>query len=567
MNDPVNNYETTRRPVRLLVVEDSEEDTELILRMLRKEFDLSYKRVEDERALRAALSSQNWDAVISDHNLPHLDSFTALGLVRQADFDVPVIILSSSIGEELAVTAMQQGAQDYVLKNKMSRLVPAIKRELKEAENRRAHRAAEEAIRHLAFHDPLTGLPNRNKFTNILDDIIDSSREDGTTHALLYLDLDQFRLINDVCGHTAGDQYLLTVTEYLNSVLDAEDVISKMGGDAFAILLYKKTLSEAEKLANEIRASIKDIVHVCHNQVFRISASIGVVPVQCDKASSAELISAADVACYTAKDNGRDQVVVASATKNEPQRHRDEMVWTSRIRDALANDKFVLAVQRIVALDSTRTDCWEYLLRLPGDNGELILPAQFLPAAERYNLIAQIDRWVVDNVIKHLSTVDDPRTSIRFINISSTSLMDDEFCNFVYDTVGSSSAAPYRLCFEITENAAIRRIEQVMTFINETKSLGCKFALDDFGSGMCSLAYLRTLPADFIKIDISFISRILDSPVDHSIVAAIQRISQLANMITVAEGVERQDIFDRLRSMNIDYAQGYLIGNPDPVRC
>ncbi|MDX1378561.1 MAG: EAL domain-containing protein [Anaerolineales bacterium] len=565
MSDPTNKSGLHSGAVRLLVVEDSEDDTELILHILRKEFEVSYTRVEDEQGLRSALSSQTWDVVVTDHNMPQLNSFTSLALVRQTDFDVPVIILSGSIGEELAVKAMQQGAQDYVLKDKMSRLVPAIKRELKEAKNRRAQRAAEEAIRHLAFHDPLTGLPNRNMFTRILEETIQSHQAEGQTHALLYLDLDQFRLINDVCGHVAGDEYLLTVTEHMKSALDEGDVISKMGGDAFAILLRNKGLEAAEELANEIRSSIKDIVHVCHNQVFRISASIGVVLIAGQKVSSAELISAADVACYTAKDNGRDQVVVSSSSKADAYKHREEMVWTARIRDALENNKFVMAAQRIVSLDSTRTDCWEYLLRLRGDNGELILPAQFLPAAERYNLIAQIDKWVVDQVLKHLSKVEDPRTSIRFVNISSSSLMDDEFCEFVYDRVASSKALPFRLCFEITENAAIRRFEQVMAFINETKSLGCKFALDDFGSGMCSLAYLRTLPADFIKIDISFIARILDSPIDYSIVAAIQRISQLANMVTVAEGVERQDVFDRLRSMSIDYAQGYLIGRPEPI--
>lgn len=552
--------------VQILVVEDSEDDTDLMIDMLRKaQLNPEYLRVDNPRDLQTALGSRPWDVLITDHNIPQFDSFAVLDIARQFDADIPVIIVSGSIGEEVAVAAMQAGAHDYILKDRMSRLVPAIKRGIKEANVRRAHRQAEDTLYFLAHNDPLTKLANRVGLVSALEESLLDSRRNGTQYALLYLDLDQFRLVNDVCGHAAGDEFLVNVARELKGAVGEKDVVARMGGDAFAILLNNCDIDKAGDIAEQIRASIKATKFTWGEQVFQLGASIGVVPLNAASRNISDVLSAVDVACYAAKDMGRDRIMTISKEDRGVQQHQQEMIWTSRIHDAIERNQFRLFSQKIMSLDVTHADCREYLLRISDGNGGYIYPETFLPAAERYNLMPQVDRWVIKHVIDHLPDAGDPRASIRFVNVSGSSLMDDEFCAFVYDTIGSSKVAPLNLCFEITENAAIRRIDKVMTFVREIKRLGCKFALDDFGSGMCSLAYLKTLPADFLKIDGSFIAKILDSPIDYSIVSALQRIAQVAQMSTVAECVDRESVLARLRDIGIDYAQGFFIEEPISV--
>lgn len=565
MNHPGSEFTNLAISLRILVVEDSEDDTELMIHMLRKGgLDPEYMRVDNKDDLTSAIGSQQWDVLITDHNMPQFDSYAVLDVVKKTGSDIPVIIVSGSIGEEVAVAAMQAGARDYILKDRMSRLVPAIKRELKEAGVRRAHRQAEDTLYFLANNDSLTGLANRNRLLNALENALLDSRNSGSQHALLYLDLDQFRLINDVCGHAAGDEFLVKIAAQLKKAVSGKDVVARMGGDAFAVLLINCNIDEARTIAEKIRSDIKGTKFVWNGRAFRLGASIGMVPVNAESPEISEIIAAVDMACFAAKDLGRDRIMTISE-EDQVQQHQQDMIWTSRIHDAIERNEFRLFSQKIMSLDVSHADCREYLLRLTDGNGGYILPESFLPAAERYNLMPQLDKWVLEHVVAHLPEAGDPRASIRFVNVSGSSLMDDDFCAFVYDKIGSSKVVPLNLCFEITENAVIRQMDKVMTFVKEIKRLGCKFAIDDFGSGMCSLAYLKTLPADFLKIDGSFIAKILDSPIDFSIVSALQRIAQVAHMSTVAECVDRKETLARLRDIGIDYAQGFLIDEPSLI--
>ena len=553
--------------LRVLLVEDSEDDAFLLTRELQR---ANYKpivlRVESGDSMTAALETQGWDVVVTDHNMPNFSSQEAIQIAQNCAPDLPVIIVSGSIGEDLAVAAMKMGAHDYIMKDNLKRLVPAIERELREADMRRSHRIAEATIHHLAYHDRLTGLVNRNEFDRCLNTALDSAKADDFTHALLYLDLDQFKVINDTCGHQAGDELLSQLAMVLRKLVRGNDVLARLGGDEFGLLLGDCQLDQAKSIAEELRVAIGDFRFVWRDKIFSVQVSIGMVLITKDSHNACEVLSAADIACYAAKDLGRDRVHVYTDDDSDLQRRHTEMQWVSRIKDALESGRFVLYQQKMRSLNHSNgyRQHSEFLVRMLDLDGSIILPGAFIPAAERYGLMVSLDRWVVKAVIDHLSQ-SEKNNGVFFINLSGASLSDNGIFSFIKQEISRSQILPELLCFEITETAAISNLSNAVEFINEIRSLGCQFALDDFGAGLSSFSYLKTIPVDYLKIDGAFVRDIYQDRMNFAIVQAINEIGHVAGLQTVAEYVENEETLALLQDVGVDFAQGYCIERPHLV--
>ncbi|MDM9582134.1 EAL domain-containing protein [Nostoc sp. GT001] len=418
-----------------------------------------------------------------------------------------------------------------------------------------------------ACHDALTGLVNRQEFERRVEQALCLAKSDYQVHALCYLDLDRFKIVNDTCGHLAGDELLCQITALLQEKIRKTDTLARLGGDEFGVLLNQCMPEQALRVANELRECVQEFRFVWEKQVFSIGASIGLVGIDRYSESLAEIISIADAACYTAKNRGRNRVYVAEADDQERLQQRGQMQWASRISQALENDWFCLYAQKIAAITPAdqNNDHYEVLLRLRDEQGNLVLPMAFIPAAERYNLMHLIDRWVIRTLFRNWPRVVGDKQSIYAINLSGSSINDDQFINFLYEQFSLHPILPQRICFEITETVAIANLIKAKQFIESLQQMGCRFALDDFGVGMSSFAYLKSLPVDYLKIDGSFIRNIIENSVDDAIVTAITRISSVMGIQTIAEFVENDAILERITSLGIDYAQGYGIGIPCPL--
>jgi diguanylate cyclase (GGDEF)-like protein len=561
-------------PLRVLIAEDSEDDTLLLVRELRRGgFDPAVLRVDTRNDLSEALQNDHWDVVITDHNMPGFSSEAALKVVQQTNLDIPVIIVSGSIGEDIAVAAMKMGAHDYIMKDNLTRLVPAIEREMREAEVRRSHRVAEATIRRLAYYDHLTGLVNRNEFDRHLNMALESAAQGEVEHVLLYLDLDQFKVINDTCGHQAGDELLSQLAVVLRDKIRSHDILARLGGDEFGLLLQCCPTEQAKHIAESIREAVSCFRFVWRENSFSIGVSIGMAAISAHARDANEVLSAADIACYTAKELGRDRIHIYMDDDTELLRRHNEMQWVAKIKDALDEDRFVLHRQRMMSLDSKcqAEQCYyEFLVRMKGADGDLILPGAFIPAAERYGVMARLDRWVVKAVIEILAEEyhegageNDP--GLCFINLSGASLNDDMLFSFIRQQITHHRLPPELLCFEITETAAISNLQYAVEFIKNVRKLGCQFALDDFGAGLSSFSYLRALPVDYLKIDGAFVRDILNDPMNYAIVQAVNQIGHVAGLRTIAESVETDTVLKAVRDIGVDLAQGYEISMPEPA--
>ncbi|MBI5786831.1 MAG: EAL domain-containing protein [Rhodocyclales bacterium] len=556
-------------PIKLLFVEDVEDDMLLILRVLRQGgLKVTYQRVDSARSLEAALAEGGWDIVVTDHNLPGFDSRAALEIVHHADTDLPVIIVSGTIGEEMAVEAMRLGAKDYIMKSNLRRLAPAIRRELDDAGARRARRQAEAAIQHLAMHDSLTGLSNRTSFLAALEELLEQARNEEVRHSLLFLDLDQFKIVNDTCGHLAGDEMLRQLSDVLRRPIRTSDHLARVGGDEFCILLENCVLERAREVAETLRAAVHDFRFLWDGKLFSVGVSIGIVGIDRNSGSANDILSAADIACYAAKDRGRDAIQVYERDDLELSRRRGEMDWVSRIDGALHGGRFQLWRQPISSLSGAtngKVHHYELLLRLIDLDGSVVLPGAFLPAAERYDRMRDIDRWVIDHALRYVGEHCESGDQFHAINLSGGSMSDDGLREFVSDRIAAYGVDPRNICFEVTETVAIGNFAVAVEFMRKLRDIGCRFALDDFGSGLSSFAYLKSLPVDFIKIDGRFIRNLRNDPMDRAIVEAIHRVAHVAKLRTIAEFVEDAAVLDVLRSIGVDFAQGYGIGRPEPL--
>ena len=421
-----------------------------------------------------------------------------------------------------------------------------------------------------AAHDALTGLINRREFESRLNNAIESARADKSVrHAMIYVDLDQFKVVNDTCGHPAGDQLLRHVTGILQTRVRANDVLARLGGDEFGVLLEFCTPDQALRIADLLRQSIHDLRFQWGTNTMQIGASIGIVQIDQQTESVATLLSAADIACYSAKDGGRNRVQVydpASASA----RHR-EMRWMARLTNARDEGRLDIMFQPIVrvAESAKARPHYELLLRLHDENGAIVLPDEFIPAAERFNLMPSLDRWVIEKVLRdYVPSTRDGVEEAAFtvaVNLSGTTLSDPSFLEFLIDALEEHEPTPGVLCFEVTETAAITNLGHASYLMREMASRGCLIALDDFGSGLSSFNYLRTLPVNYLKIDGNFVQNVATDPVDRSMVEAIVQIGRAIGIETVAERVETPAVLETLRRIGVGYAQGFLLGRPTPM--
>jgi diguanylate cyclase (GGDEF)-like protein/PAS domain S-box-containing protein len=419
-----------------------------------------------------------------------------------------------------------------------------------------------------ASHDILTGLVNRREFENRLERALKSAKARETSYALLYLDLDQFKIVNDSCGHSAGDALLGQLGALLKSKIRWRDTLARLGGDEFAVLLESCNLEEAMQTAEALRIAIGDYKFAWDDRKFRLGVSVGVVPITADNEDVAALISAADSACAAAKEAGRNRIHSFQENDIDLMRRRREMQWAARINNALEEDRFELYRQTILPLQVEEVGAhYEILLRMRDENGGIIAPGLFIEAAERYGITPNIDRWVIRSAFRWLVSEADERERLALcsINLSGQSLGDEKFLPFVIDQFQMSGLDATKICFEITETAAIASYSQANRFINALKELGCKFALDDFGTGLSSFGYLKHFPVDFLKIDGSFVKEILHDPIDREMVRSINEIGHLTGKKTIAEFAENEEIITMLRGMGIDYAQGYGVSEPKRV--
>lgn len=432
-------------------------------------------------------------------------------------------------------------------------------------------RAIAQELAYQARHDMLTGLMNRREFENHVEAALSHvPARDGDPDWLCYLDLDQFKLINDTCGHLAGDEFLKMIARTLQAQIREADLLARMGGDEFAILLGRCTPEAATHIVERIRHAVVSTRFVWSDKSFSTSASIGLVPITAQTGTLYDLLSAADTACYVAKDEGRNRIHLLAEDDGAAERHTGEMRWARRIKQALEEDRFVLFHQRIAPLQTRSTDLHtEILVRMLDEDGSIISPAAFIPAAERYGLMAQIDRWVVRQTLDTLRrclTSNTPGDCVVAMNLSAQSLCDDEFLPFVLAELDRCGFSAQHLCFEITETSAIGNLSRAIHFISSLRARGCRFALDDFGSGLSSFGYLKNLPVDFLKIDGSFVRDIETDAMDLALVDSINQIGHVAGIRTVAEYVETVEIQERLRRLGVDYAQGYAIARPVPLQ-
>ena len=420
-----------------------------------------------------------------------------------------------------------------------------------------------------ASHDVLTGLVNRREFENRVERGLRSAKARETSYALCYLDLDQFKIVNDSCGHSAGDALLGQVGQLLKSKVRWRDTLARLGGDEFAVLLEACSLDEALRTAEGLREAVRNCRFQWEDRTFRLGVSIGVVPITAENEDVATVLSAADSACQAAKEQGRNRVHCFEENDLDLMRRRREMQWAARINAALEEGRFDLYRQTILPLQTEEEGLhYEILLRMRDEQGKIISPDNFIAAAERYGLTPSIDRWVVENTLRWLVSEADERDKLAMcsINLSGQSLGDDKFLPFVIDQFHRTGIDARCICFEITETAAIASFSQANRFIQALKELGCRFALDDFGTGLSSFGYLKHFPVDYLKIDGSFVKEILHDPIDREMVRSINEIGHLTNKKTIAEFAENEEIITMLRNLGVDYAQGYGVNRPQKIQ-
>jgi len=529
---------------------------------------ISYMNSSAERLLQVRLEQVEGRSVMD-----------VVNMVKEGDTRIRIPIYQRALWEAREVPAemgvlLINGSGDQVpvsvaaspMWNRSGSVVGAVMviRDVTEA-RRMAHELSFQAK-----HDSLTGLINRSEFERIvsLEMAKASVREESCV--LLYLDLDQFKVVNDTSGHIAGDQLLKQLAVILSDELRSSDVLARLGGDEFGVFLVGCDTEVAYQIAENLRRAVSEFRFVWENNTFAVGVSIGMVEMDEQVASVVDLLSVADVACYAAKDAGRNRIELYRREDTDAQRRYSEVQWVSRIVRGLEENRFRLYRQSIVPLDGdiAQGAHFEVLIRMLDEDNKLIPPGAFFPAAERYGVTPNIDRWVVRNVLEHLTDAPGEFEDIGLccINISGHTLTDEHFLAYVETQLDEHPVPAEKLCFEITETAAIANLAVAKRFISALKMRGCRFALDDFGSGLSSFAYLKNLDVDYLKIDGMFVRDMVDDPIDFAMVKSINEVGQVMGMKTVAEFVENDEIREQLRDIGVDYAQGYGIHKPEPMR-
>ena len=484
----------------------------------------------------------------------------------------PLAMLSDAVkrigdGDLSARVRVDSGGEFAVLEQGVNRMASELKASYDTLQEK--VRAATAKLSWQANHDSLTGLLNRGGFEDALRQAWESAQgEEGTLHCLLYLDLDQFKVVNDTSGHQAGDELLCQLSTRMRQTLRGSDIVARLGGDEFGVLLTHCDAATGEMLAEKLRHMIQAHRFSWDGRVYQVGASIGLVEIDRYCPDTIHLMSAADAACYAAKDAGRNKVRLYRHGDEDVARRRGEMEWVGRLNNAMETNRLKLYFQPIVALgEQEMQPHFELLLRLEEDL-DLIMPGAFIPAAERYQLMPQLDRWVIEHALAQCASglLGMPAEGVVIgINLSGASLSDAHFQAFIREILHRHVQVAPRLCFEITETAALSNLDSVIALIQDLKALGCHFALDDFGSGLSSFAYLRSLAVDYIKIDGAFVRDMVRDPVDAAMVEAIAKVARIMGIRTVAEFVEDGATASALHALGIEYAQGNLFAEPRPL--
>lgn len=488
-----------------------------------------------------------------------------LGWIFSRNFSRPLAQLSRltkeiSEGSLPEVKKSRAHTEIEVLTNHFIDMIHALKKKSEQVE------IAHIELQKFAITDTLTGLNNRRSFEDILSKVVTNCKKGSKEYVLCYLDLDQFKIVNDTCGHAAGDELLRQLTSLLDSRVRGTDVLARLGGDEFGLILSGIDEEKAISVANDIIRMVREYQFVWEEKIFEIGVSIGLIIINSNTENMAEVMKRADIACYAAKNEGRNRLHIYRESDTDTNMMSKEINWIQELQVALRDNMFELWFQPIVKSDLVETtQRIEILLRLRNKNNELIPPNAFIPAAERYHLMTQIDKWVIKNTFSFLKSVYDRNNILCSINLSGLSLTDPTLFQFVVDQLNENKLDPSLICFEITETAAIHNLANAISFVTNLKNIGCKFALDDFGSGLITFKHLKHLPVDYIKIDGSFVSNIIDNPVDEGMVEAINNIAHLMNKQTIAEYVENNEVREKLLQMGVDYIQGYLIDKPKPI--
>ncbi len=422
-----------------------------------------------------------------------------------------------------------------------------------------------------ASHDMLTGLYNRLKFEEFLDEALLNIKQGHRVHSLCFLDLDRFKQVNDTCGHVAGDELLRQLPDLFHRVLRSGDIVARLGGDEFGILLENCELSQATVIADKIRQEIQDFRFIWEEKVFTIGVSIGVVGIDENTKGMSKIMSQADMACYAAKDSGRNRVHVYDHSDDLASERHGEMHWTARITRAMEQNRFILYRQPVVGISGDNDGHYQVLVRMVDEKGSVVPPGAFIPSAERYNLMAGIDRWVINEVFRLLaeeSTNDVSASTDTFItiNLSGDSLIDDGLSDYIVSLKNKYGISLRNICFEINETVAMSNLVKATTLINALKKHDCRFSLGDFGSGLSSFSYLKTLPVDYIKIDGTFVKDVSTDPVNRAMVDSIQQMGRAMKIDTIAECVEDEQTLEILKDIGINYAQGYHLGRPQAIK-
>ncbi len=428
--------------------------------------------------------------------------------------------------------------------------------------------ANQEMVYH-AQHDALTGLVNRREFERRLARALSSSREYGWQHALCFLDLDRFKIVNDSAGHMAGDELLRQVTSRLLEGVRERDTLARLGGDEFGLLLHNCPLEKAWQIAENLMAQVRDFQFLWKGRVFQIGTSIGIVPITAEASDAARLLSRADQACYIAKDMGRNRVFVCSMDEQEPLRRPVSVLQLDELRNALGEGRLRLYCQPLVPLQQEQTGSpvfYEMLLRMVDGEGNVLLPGAFIPAAERYGVMRKFDRWVINATLRSFKELHAQLDQVRIcINLSPHSLSDEELPAFIFQEIASCALQPWQVCFEIAEAVVAQHFLKASTFIGAVRGFGCQVALDDFGGGWASFSYMKKLAVDYVKISGQLIGGMVDDDIDRAVVAAAHHVAAAAGCRTVAKHVDSPVQMERARALGIDYAQGFAVAAPRPL--
>lgn len=561
-------FNDTNHSLRVLLVEDNADDVELlVLELETGGYQVTHQQVDTAIALRRALQDQPWDLILVDYSMPSFSAMEALAVIKEYQLDIPFIIVSGSIGEETAVEAMKAGVHDYILKGKLARLLPAIARELKDYQVRLERSQALKRVERLAFYDDLTHLPNRTLFLECLQECIKQSRHTSELFAVFVLDMDRYQSLKYGFGHEKGHQFLQEVARRLESCLLPYDTIARIGEDSFAMLLRHLPNSNEAQQRSSYVWQVLHLPFVLNDSLIRSSASIGIVDRTIGYDRAPDFLRAADVACSNAKRRGIGQTVLFDARMQTEE--LDRLQLEADLQQAIQLKQFQLYYQPIVCLKTNRVTGFEALIRWQHPTKGWVSPAEFIPLAERTGLISAIGQWVLTEACSQLLRWQDQLECFlplsMAVNLSGIQLTQPELVDEIRQLCVGFDLNKVQLKLEITESVLMKNAEIAISVLEQLKQNQVQVCIDDFGTGYSSLAYLHCLPIDILKIDRSFVSRMLEDEKNHSIVRAIIALSDALGLAVVAEGVETQAQLDGLRSLNCDYAQGYLLSRPMPT--